>query len=72
MDINFISLILSLLTLALVIFIFLNSRNKDESKIRRIEMLPATSSTVEPGSKLNRRNLFGKHEDPRKQNFGLG
>ena len=32
MDINFISLVLSLVTLALVIFIFFNSRNRDENK----------------------------------------
>ena len=46
MDINFISLILSLLTLALVIFIFLNSRNKDENKSKESENIENKLETV--------------------------
>ena len=46
MDINFISLVLSLLTLALVIFIFLNSRNKDENKSKESENIENKLETV--------------------------
>ena len=46
MDINFISLVLSLLTLALVIFIFLNSRNKDESRSKESENIENKLETV--------------------------
>ena len=46
MDINFISLILSLLTLALVIFIFLNSRNSDENKSKESEYIENKLETV--------------------------
>ena len=46
MDINLISLILSLLTLALVIFIFLNSRNKDENKSKESENIENKLETV--------------------------
>ncbi len=46
MDINFISLILSLVTLALVIFIFLNSRNKDESRSKESENIENKLETV--------------------------
>tara|TARA_A100001015_G_scaffold21541_1_gene24448 strand:- start:2401 stop:3288 length:888 start_codon:yes stop_codon:yes gene_type:complete len=45
-DINFISLILSLVTLALVIFIFLNSRNKDESRSKESENIENKLETV--------------------------
>jgi len=45
-DINFISLVLSLLTLALVIFIFLNSRNKDESRSKESENIENKLETV--------------------------
>ena len=46
MDINFISLVLSLLTLALVIFIFLNSRNKDEGRSKESENIENKLETV--------------------------
>ena len=46
MDINFISLILSLLTLALVIFIFLNSRNRDDNKSKESENIENKLETV--------------------------
>ncbi|MDC3107498.1 DNA recombination protein RmuC [SAR86 cluster bacterium] len=46
MDINFISLVLSLLTLAMVIFIFLNSRNKDENKSKESENIENKLETV--------------------------
>ena len=46
MDVNFISLVLSLLTLALVIFIFLNSRNKDESRSKESENIENKLETV--------------------------
>ena len=46
MDINFISLVLSLLTLALVIFIFLNSRNIDENKSKESENIENKLETV--------------------------
>ena len=46
MDINFISLVLSLLTLALVFFIFLNSRNRDENKSKESENIENKLETV--------------------------
>ena len=46
MDINLISLIISLLTLALVIFIFLNSRNRDENKSKESENIENKLETV--------------------------